>query len=124
MSTTSTVVWLDIPVIDLKRAVAFYSAVLAAEVPVQSGEGFEMAFLPHGDQSIGGCLYVDEEIKPAAAGLLVYFNVSGRLDAAIEAATENGGKLLQGKHPIGPHGFKAVVLDSEGNRIALHSPTE
>jgi len=25
---------------------------------------------------------------------------------------------------IGPHGFRAIVLDSEGNRIGLHSNTD
>jgi hypothetical protein len=41
-----------------------------------------------------------------------------RADAAV---VPNGGKVLQPKHPIGPHGFRAVILDSEGNRVALHS---
>ena len=35
----------------------------------------------------------------------------------------NGGKILKTRHSIGPHGFRAIVLDSEGNRIALHSMT-
>jgi len=25
---------------------------------------------------------------------------------------------------IGPHGFRAIVMDSEGNRIALHSGSD
>jgi len=48
-------------------------------------------------------------------------NCKGRLDAAITDVEKNGGKILKSKHQIGPHGFRAVVLDSEGNRIALHS---
>jgi predicted enzyme related to lactoylglutathione lyase len=52
---------------------------------------------------------------------LLYFNCQGRLDEAVAAVGPNGGKVLQPKHPIGPYGFRAVVLDSEGNRIALHS---
>ncbi|HEV3149059.1 MAG TPA: hypothetical protein VGZ24_10465 [Chthoniobacterales bacterium] len=39
----------------------------------------------------------------------------------MKAARANGGKVLQDKHQIGPHGFRAIVVDSEGNRIALHS---
>jgi len=34
---------------------------------------------------------------------------------------KNGGKILKPKHQIGEHGFRAVVSDSEGNRVALHS---
>jgi hypothetical protein len=33
----------------------------------------------------------------------------------------NGGKILNAKHQIGPYGFRAVIQDSEGNQIALHS---
>ena len=53
--------------------------------------------------------------------LLLYFNCSGRLDDAISMVEPNGGKVVQPKHQIGPHGFRAIVLDSEGNRVALHS---
>ena len=35
--------------------------------------------------------------------------------------TANGGEVMQPKHQIGPYGYRAVVIDSEGNRIALHS---
>jgi hypothetical protein len=52
---------------------------------------------------------------------LIYLNCDGRLDAAIAAVEANGGKVLKPKHPIGPYGFRAVILDSEGNRLALHS---
>jgi predicted enzyme related to lactoylglutathione lyase len=43
------------------------------------------------------------------------------LDKAVEAARANGGKVLRARQKIGEHGFRAVVIDSEGNRIALHS---
>ena len=45
----------------------------------------------------------------------------GRLDDAIAAVTANGGNVLQAKHAIGPYGFRAILLDTEGNRVALHS---
>jgi len=34
---------------------------------------------------------------------------------------DNPNKILKRKHQIGPYGFRVVILDSEGNRIALHS---
>jgi predicted enzyme related to lactoylglutathione lyase len=43
------------------------------------------------------------------------------LDEAVEAARANGGKVLRARQQIGEHGFRAVVIDSEGNRIALHT---
>ena len=48
-------------------------------------------------------------------------NANGRLDQAIAAVEANSGKVIQPKHQIGPYGFRAVIQDSEGNRIALHS---
>ncbi|HEY2343789.1 MAG TPA: VOC family protein [Chthoniobacteraceae bacterium] len=119
--STNTICWTDIPVADLNRAVAFYTAVLGQTVQKQSHGNFEFGLFPHAEDNASGCLFVMEDTKPSLAGPLVYFSVEGRLDAAIEAARTGGGKLLQEKHPIGPYGFKAVIVDSEGNRVALHS---
>lgn len=115
------VVWVDIPCVDLDRAIAFYTAVLGQKVEKDSFPGTEFGVLPHAGQDVGGCLIVDPVVKPSEQGLLVYFNCTGRLEAAVQAAIQSGGRLLVPAHQIGPHGFKAVVIDSEGNRIALHS---
>lgn len=115
------VVWVDIPVLDFSRAIRFYSAVLGAPVKREEVPGMELAVLPFGEGEIGGCLYKKEGELPSQTGPLIYLNAQGRLDPAIAAVEKNGGKVLQPKHPIGPHGFRAVILDSEGNRFALHS---
>jgi predicted enzyme related to lactoylglutathione lyase len=115
------IVWFDIPVTELDRAIRFYGGVLDVKISREAFEKSAMGILPHGDGVTGGCLYVDEKIKPGANGPLLYFNCGGRLDQAVAAVEKLGGKVLQAKHQIGPHGFRAVVLDSEGNRIALHS---
>ena len=115
------VVWVDIPVLDLDRAMKFYTAVLGAPVKKESVPGMEMGILPHEDNGVGGCLFKKEGERPAEHGPLVYLNAQDRLDQAVSAAETNGGKVLQAKHSIGPHGYRAIVRDSEGNRIALHS---
>ena len=120
----SVICWTDIPVLDLDRAIGFYSAVLAAEVTKQSGPGFEFGLLPHAENTVGGCLVIGEEERPSLHGPLVYLSVAGRLDTAIETVTQLGGQVLAAKHSIGPHGFRALIVDSEGNKLALHSPTE
>ncbi len=124
--SANTLCWTDIPVTNLERAIKFYSAVLGQEVSKFSEQGFEYGLLPHEEQSASGCLCVGtdsagSENKPAQNGPLIYLSVEGRLDDAANAVTSNGGKVLQEKHQIGPHGFRAVIVDSEGNRIALHS---
>jgi predicted enzyme related to lactoylglutathione lyase len=120
----AVICWTDIPVVDLDRAIAFYSAVLGEEVVKQSFEGYSFGLLPHANDNVSGCLYISEENKPSQQGPLVYLNVTGRLDQAIGAVAANGGEVVKGKHPIGPHGFRAIFVDSEGNKLALHSTTE
>jgi predicted enzyme related to lactoylglutathione lyase len=119
------VVWFDVPVLDLDRAIAFYTAVLGEEVLKQEmGPGFVMGLLPGEEEVFGGCLYVSDETKPTDQGTMQYFNVNGRLRAAVEAAKANGGVVRSDVEQIGPWGYRAIVLDSEGNRIALHSQTD
>jgi predicted enzyme related to lactoylglutathione lyase len=115
------IVWCDIPVLDLDRAIRFYASVLGGAVIKQEFPEATIGILPHGEGEVGGCLVVNGNDQPVEKGVMVYLNCNGRLDAAIEAASANGGKVLQPKHPIGPFGFRAVILDSEGNRVALHS---
>jgi predicted enzyme related to lactoylglutathione lyase len=124
MSTPAILCWTDIPVTDLDRAITFYSAVLDAEVTKQSFPNYSFATLPHAGESPSGCLTPDAENAPSQKGPLIYLSVCGRLDDALAKALEQGGTILQEKHQIGPYGFRGVILDSEGNRIALHSQTE
>ena len=122
---TNQIVWSDIPVKDLDRAIRFYSAVLGGQIKKEQHEGMTFAMLPHAEEhGVSGCLSTGCEgnkNEPSRNGPLLYFNCQGRLDQAVAAVERTGGKVLQPKQPIGPYGFCAIVLDSEGNRIALHS---
>jgi predicted enzyme related to lactoylglutathione lyase len=119
---SNQLVWVDIPVRDLDRAIAFYSAVLAQKVTKEGGQGFSLGVLPHGENDVGGCLYVPEgDNAPSITGPLIYLNAEGRLGDAVSAVRTHGGTVLVDIHAIGPHGYRALVTDSEGNRIALHA---
>jgi predicted enzyme related to lactoylglutathione lyase len=109
------IVWVDIPVVDLDRAI------LGGEVTRQEFQGLSIAILPHQDGEMGGCLFKQDGERPSDHGPLLYLNADGRIDQAIAAVEPNGGKIIQPRHPIGPYGFRAVVLDSEGNRTGRHS---
>ena len=124
--SADTLCWTDIPVMNLDRAIKFYSAVLGKEVKRLSEDGMEYGLLPHEESNASGCLCVRSDSggvdnRPSANGPLVYLLVEGRLDEAVEAARANGGKILRARQKIGEHGFRAVIIDSEGNRIALHT---
>lgn len=124
--TSNTLVWLDIPVIDMKRAADFYAKVLDRPVEMVEMDDWEYAVLPGTKEGgVSGCLAPsDEENQPSRHGPLPYLSVPGRLDEAVRIAGDSGGKILRAPHKIGPYGYRAVILDTEGNRIALHSETE
>jgi len=124
--SADTLCWTDIPVTNLDRAIKFYSAVLGKEVRKLSEGGMDYGLLAHEEQNASGCLCIRGDSggvdnTPSANGPLIYLSVEGRLDEAVEVARANGGKVLRARQKIGEHGFRAVVIDSEGNRIALHS---
>ena len=117
--TNNQIVWCDIPVKDLDRAIKFYSDVLGKKVSKETMGDMSFGLLPCEGEGAAGCIILNA--KPSADGPMIYMNCNQRLDAAIGTVEKNGGKIIQAKHQIGPHGFRAIVLDSEGNRIALHS---
>ena len=114
------VVWFDIPVADLDRAISFYERVLAIEVDKQSFDGFEFATLAHAEGN-GGCLVPNAAGVSDSQGPLIYLNVDGRIEEAVALVEDQGGSVTQDIHQIGPYGQRALILDSEGNRLALHS---
>ena len=124
--SADTLCWTDIPVTNLDRAIKFYSAVLGQPVKKMSEGGMDYGLLPHEERNASGCLCVRSDSggldnRPSANGPLIYLLVEGRLQQAVEAARANGGKVLRERQQIGEHGFRAVIIDSEGNRIALHT---
>jgi len=124
--SADTLCWTDIPVTNLDRAIKFYSAVLGKDVRRLSEGRMEYGLMPHEEQNASGCLVVRGDSggvdnRPSANGPLIYLSVEGRLDEAVETARKNGGKVLRARQKIGEHGFRAVIIDSEGNRIALHT---
>ena len=115
------VVWFEIPVKDLNRAMKFYSKVMAVELqPMDMGPS-KMAFFPFAPGVASGALAESKESAPSEKGTLVYLNGGGDLTIPLKRVEAAGGKILQGKTSIGEHGFIATFKDTEGNRVALHS---
>jgi predicted enzyme related to lactoylglutathione lyase len=118
---THAINWFEIPVADMQRAAKFYGAIFDTSLDVgPAGEGYEMAMFP-AQEGVGGALMWGESYAPSRDGALVYLNGNPDLSAALGRVEAAGGKILVPKTNIGQHGFYAVFLDTEGNRVALHS---
>ncbi len=121
-SEHNRLVWFDLPVADVDRAAEFYARVLGVSVPVEQYEEQRFAVIDHGPGN-GGCLIPMPEQAGRDSGLLIYFNAEGRIREAV-AEARKGGEVLSDVTGIGPHGFRAIIRDSEGNRVALHANTD
>lgn len=85
--------------------------------------GFLLYDQPGG--KVGGAIVYNPAVyKPSAEGALLYLNCQPDLQVQLERVPDAGGTILVEKTAISPDqhlGFWAMILDSEGNRIALHS---
>nr|WP_121272832.1 VOC family protein [Pedobacter schmidteae] len=117
------VVYFEIPVNDLDRAMNFYQLVFGFEFEQDIIEDNEMAFfsLDGGDNGMSGALAKGEIYKPTNNGVLIYF-FTENIDETLKRAISNGGKTLFPKTFNEGWGFVAEFEDTEGNRIALKQP--
>jgi hypothetical protein len=115
--------WFEIPVTDLPRAKRFYSSVLQADLREETMGGTRMAILPYEKGGVGGALIAGEQLVPGTSGAVVYLNAGDDLDGAIARVQAGGGKVVLGKTQVSEDiGCIAHFIDTEGNRMALHSP--
>ncbi|MBC7926248.1 MAG: VOC family protein [Bryobacteraceae bacterium] len=119
---SNPVVYFEIPVTDMDRAIRFYEGVFAFQFQRETIDGNEMALFPLSGnaQGITGALAKGEAYVPTRNGPILYFH-TGDIDESLKRAHANGGKTLYPKTAIGANGFVAEFEDSEGNRIALNS---
>ena len=81
-----------------------------------------MGFFPVEPKHIGGAIVKSTYAKPSAEGTIVYLNGGENLSAILEKVEPAGGKIVVEKTEIAPeHGYFALFLDTEGNRVGLHS---
>ena len=127
MQKFNPVGWFEIPTSDLDRAVTFYESVFEYTLQRQTMDNIEMAWFPMEDNASGapGSLVHNTDLyTPSQDGSLVYFSAqSGDLDNELGRVEAAGGQVLVPKMDIGEYGFIGVFVDSEGNRVGLHSAT-
>lgn len=115
--------WFEIPVHNMDRAKLFYETVFNIKINVNDFGGLLMGWFPDRGEAHGaqGTLIKQDSYIPSKEGVLIYF-MSEDVQKELNKAEVAGGEIYQPKTQISPeHGFMAAFIDSEGNRIALHS---
>ena len=111
--------YFEIPVIDMNRAIDFYSFVFNCEFSKDIIHDCEMAFFPFVEgRCITGALAKGETYKPSIDGTLIYLSTDD-IDNIMKRVLEKGGSELFPKTEVEGQGYSAEFKDSEGNRVAL-----
>jgi uncharacterized protein len=110
--------WIEIPAVDFKRAVNFYSTILEIKLEEVDCGTEKMACFPSGE----GAISFAPGFNPSIDGVLVSLNTGNDLDKTILRIEKNGGKIIQPKTKIQVEGrgYFALFIDCEGNKVGLY----
>ena len=116
------ITWFEIPATDFARAVNFYKSILSVDIHETEMMGFKMGFFPSDDTNVSGTIISGEGCIPSATGCVLYLHGGDDLQVVLDRIEPNGGSIVMPKTQISPEiGFMAFFIDTEGNRMALHS---
>lgn len=116
--------WFEIPVNNFERAQKFYAEILASDIPANQMHNDMMGFLPADPMNggVGGAIIKGEGYEPSDKGTVVYLNGGDDLQIILDRVEAAGGKVVTPKFQITEEiGYCAFFLDTEGNKVALHS---
>ncbi len=118
--------WFEIPATDLARAQKFYETIFGIGMIPMDLPNIKMRMFPVDDMQTGiGGAVVDSggfHTPSASDGPLIYLNGNPDVQHILNKVEAAGGKIMVPKTEISPeYGFMGVFLDTEGNRIGLHS---
>ncbi len=115
--------WFEIPVSDIDRATQFYSTILDLKMEFTEIMGVKMSFFPFEPGVVSGSLCQGKGYIPSSTGTLIYFSAGEDLSVVLDRIEDAGGKVIMKKTLISDdNGYMAIFFDTEGNKIALHSP--
>ena len=126
MPFSNAISWFEIPTQDIDRAAKFYEAIFNVSLIPLDLQQLKMRMFPIEDpgKGVGGALCYNKEFyKPSATdGPLIYLNGNPDVQNILDKIEAAGGKIIVPKTQISPeYGYMAVFIDTEGNRVALHS---
>ena len=131
----ANIIWFEIPVINLDRAISFYSHLLHISINRIRLYQTDYGIFNRTDTAIGGSLVVKPEYVGKGTNLFFHVRV---LSDAIDTALQYGGKQVKAKTLLkqidengktilaqnlidNQVGYYAEILDSEGNTLCLYS---
>lgn len=125
MIQKNAISWFEIAATDLARAQRFYETIFGITMAPMDLPNIKMRMFPISDNMGVGGAVVDSGgfHKPSATdGVLVYLNANPDVQQVLDKVEAAGGSIIVPKTEISPdYGFMAVIMDTEGNRIGLHS---
>jgi predicted enzyme related to lactoylglutathione lyase len=125
MFVKNAISWFEIPSTDLARAQKFYETIFGVTLIPMDMPAIKMRMFPLEDMmGVGGAIVDSGGFhKPSTTdGPLIYLNGNPDLQNVLDKVENAGGKIMVPKTEISPeYGFMAVFIDTEGNRIGLHS---
>jgi len=120
-TTMNSLNWFELPTHDLERAAGFYEKVLGLSLKREVFFEVPHAVFPGPERSVRGALVKSKAHEPATKGTVIYLHAAD-IDAALSRVKGAGGTVVTPKTSLGPIGFMAVIDDTEGNRVGLHTP--
>lgn len=120
---SNAISWFEIPVKNFERAKSFYNVMLDTEIKDTPMEGVKYGMFTYDEDNnaVGGGIIEMTGYTPSQNGVLVYLNGGDDLSLPLSRVEKAGGTVVMPKTDIGENGYMAQVLDTEGNKIALHS---
>ena len=126
MAFDNAISWFEIPATDLTRATSFYETIFGITLQPMDMENIRMRMFPLTDMmtGVGGAVVESGGFhKPSLTdGPLIYLNGNPDLQKILDKVDSAGGSVMVPKTQISAeYGYMAVIIDTEGNRIGLHS---
>lgn len=113
---------IEVPVTDLQRATEFYQALLQVKIEQVEMGDTQMGIIPNEVGTVNAVLVRGNDYVPTTTGAVIYWNAGKDLQIMLDRIEKNGGKVLVPKTEISPEmGFFALFIDTEGNKLGLHS---
>jgi len=115
--------WFEIPASDFSRAVNFYKTILSVDIHEAEMLGTRMGFFPSNGKNVSGAIVAGDDYTPSKQGVTIYLNGGSDLQPTLERVAGYGGTVVVPKTQISPEmGYFAIFIDTEGNKVAVHSP--